>query len=74
MFSGEIDYTDPLIQLTKSLVKHNFSLHNNKTYKISLFCFENRPLLFCHRDIPTIIHNGYCVTPLYVCIVIQCVA
>jgi len=28
MFSGEIFYTDPLIQLTKSLVKHSFSLHN----------------------------------------------
>jgi len=27
MFSGEIYYTDPLIQLTKSLVKHCFSLH-----------------------------------------------
>ena len=27
MFSGEIYYTDPLIQLTKSLVKHHFSLH-----------------------------------------------
>ena len=28
MFSGEIYYTDPLTQLTKSLVKHRFSLHN----------------------------------------------
>ena len=28
MFSGEIYYTDPLIQLTKSLVKHSFILHN----------------------------------------------
>ena len=32
MFSGEICYTDPLIQLTKSLVKHRFSLHNLLRY------------------------------------------
>jgi len=29
MFSGEIYYTDPLIQLTKSLVKHSFFVHKN---------------------------------------------
>jgi len=28
MFSGEIYYTDSLMQLTKSFVKHSFSLHN----------------------------------------------
>ena len=32
MFSGEIYYIDPLIQLTKSLVKHRFSLHNLLRY------------------------------------------
>jgi len=32
MFSGEIYYTDPLIQLTKSLVKHHFSLHILQRY------------------------------------------
>ena len=32
MFSGEIYYTEPLIQLTKSLVKHSFSLHNLLRY------------------------------------------
>jgi len=32
MFRGEIYYTDPLIQLTKSLVKHSFSLHNLLRY------------------------------------------
>jgi len=32
MFSGEIYYTDPLFQLTKSLVKHCFSLHNQLRY------------------------------------------
>ena len=35
MFSGEIYYTDPLIQLTKSLVKHRFSLHNLLRYSRS---------------------------------------
>ena len=30
--SGEIYYTDPLIQLTKSLVKHSVSLHNQLRY------------------------------------------
>ena len=28
MFSGEIYYTETLIQLTKLLVKHSFTLHN----------------------------------------------
>ena len=32
MFSGEIYYTDTLIQLTKSLVKHRFILHNLQRY------------------------------------------
>jgi len=32
MFSGEIYFTDPLIQLTKSLVKHRFTLHNLLRY------------------------------------------
>jgi len=32
MFSEEIYYTDPLIQLTKSLVKRSFSLHNLQRY------------------------------------------
>jgi len=32
MFSGEIYYTDPLIQFTKSVVKHRFSLHNLLRY------------------------------------------
>jgi len=32
MFSGEIYYPDPLIQLKKSLVKHSFSLHNLLRY------------------------------------------
>jgi len=32
MLSGEIYYTDPLIQLTKSLVKHSFSLHDLLRY------------------------------------------
>ena len=30
--SWEIYYTDPLIQLTKSLVKNNLSLHNLLRY------------------------------------------
>jgi len=32
MFSGEIYYTDPLILLTKSLVKYSFSLHTLLRY------------------------------------------
>jgi len=32
MFSGEIYYTDPSLQLTKSLVKHRFSLQNLLRY------------------------------------------
>ena len=32
MFSGEIFYTKTLIQLTKSLVKHSFTLHNLLRY------------------------------------------
>jgi len=32
MFSGEIYYSDHFIQLTKSLVKHSFSLHNLQRY------------------------------------------
>jgi len=32
MFGEDIFYTDPLIQLTKSLVKHRFSLHNLLRY------------------------------------------
>jgi len=32
MFSGQIYYSDPLIQLTKSLVKHSVSLHNLLRY------------------------------------------
>jgi len=35
MFSEEIYYTDPLIQLTKLLVKHSFSWHNLLRYKRS---------------------------------------
>ena len=32
MYSGKIYYTDPFFQLTKSLVKHRFSLHNLLRY------------------------------------------
>jgi len=32
MFSGEIYYYWPQIQLTKSLVKHSFTLHNLLRY------------------------------------------
>jgi len=32
VFSGDIYYTDPLMQMTKSLVKRRFSLHNLLRY------------------------------------------
>jgi len=44
MFSGEIYYTDPLIQLTKYLVKHRFSLHN--------YCATNAVAVMFSRNIP----------------------
>jgi len=47
MFSGEIYYYWPLIQLTKSLVKHCFSLHN-----IIIYCVTNAVAVMYNRNIP----------------------
>ena len=44
MFSGEIYYTDTLIQLTKSLVKHSFSLHNLLCYAVAVMYSRNIPM------------------------------
>jgi len=44
MFSGEIYYTDPLIQLTKSLVKHRGFC--------TLYCVTNAVAVMYSRNIP----------------------
>jgi len=44
MFSEENNYTDPLIHLTKSLVKNRFSLHN--------YCATPAVAVMYSRNIP----------------------
>ena len=58
MFSGEIYYTNPLIQLTKSLVKQSFSLlfisavavmysRNIPMAEKRIVCFQSKKVKMC---------------------------
>ena len=63
MFSGEINYTDPLIHLTKSLVKNRFSLHN--------YCATTAVAVMYSRNIPMAEKQIVCFQSKYVVVFIS---